>query len=79
MILSNVSRAIFTALLDGRDEDEPWGYTTPSALADELDYTREYMQTQLASMNTIGWVEREKQGFYRVTEKGIDEAESHGV
>lgn len=56
---------ILTILKDGRDRNEPWGYTTPLHLRTQNVASVDYHLGQLA---TAGWIKRDVQGFYRFVE-----------
>jgi DNA-binding MarR family transcriptional regulator len=62
---------VLRVLKAGRDEGEPWGYTTPSIAAHQLDTRRQYTSRALGSLADAGWVERVEPsgtGVYRFVE-----------
>lgn len=52
-------------LKEGRDDGEPWGYTTPTVAADEIDTRRQYTSRALGSLVDAGWIEQVGTGVYR--------------
>lgn len=56
---------ILEVLKDGRERGDPWGYTTPSVAAGEVNTRRQYTSQALDNLVTAGWVERIGRGVYR--------------
>lgn len=60
--------AILDHLKDGRDEGEPWGYTSASIAGEALGVPRQYTSKALQSLKDAGWIEKiepEGTGVYR--------------
>ena len=67
---SEEEETILDILTDGRDMDEPWGYTTPRFLSNQDIPSADYHLGQLV---TAGWVKRVEHGFYRFVEDPREE------
>ena len=55
-------------LKSGREDCDPWGYTSASIAAADLDTRRQYTSRALGSLHDAGWLERvepEGTGVYR--------------
>lgn len=68
--------AVLEHLKDGRDEGEPWGYTSASIAGVALDVPRQYTSAALKSLHDAGWVEKvepEGTGVYRFVEDPRDD------
>ena len=64
---NEADRRILTELQDGRN--------LPNNLADDLDYSRQYVQNRLQIMNAAELVRNIGGGLYEITDKGKDEIE----
>lgn len=63
--------AVLEHLKDGRDEGEPWGYTSASIAGEALEMPRQYTSSALGSLHDAGWVEKVEPkgtGVYRLVE-----------
>lgn len=66
-----MEEAVLQHLKRGREEGEPWGYTSASIAATAIDTRRQYTSRALGSLHDAGWVERVKPdgtGVYRYVE-----------
>jgi len=45
-------------LKSGRENSEPWGYTSASIAAEALDTRRQYTSSALGSLHDAGWIEQ---------------------
>lgn len=61
-------------LKDGREQGEPWGYTTPSVAAEIIETRRQYTSRALQNLVKAGWVEQVSRGVYRYVEDPRDDA-----
>lgn len=69
--------AVLEHLKEGRDEDNPWGYTSASIAGEALGVPRQYTSSALKSLHDAGWVEKvepEGTGVYRFVEDPRDNA-----
>lgn len=62
---------ILKLMLDGRDDDQPWGFVTPGMVADALDFSSEYAVNRLSMLNAAGLVEKPAKGVYVITDDGV--------
>jgi len=63
--------AVLDHLKDGRESGAPWGYTSASVAAAELDVPRQYTSSALGSLHDAGWIEKVEPsgtGVYRFVE-----------
>lgn len=63
--------AVLRHLKTGREQGEPWGYTSASVAGAALDMPRQYTSSALSSLHAAGWVEKvepEGTGVYRFVE-----------
>lgn len=63
--------AVLKHLVEGREQGEPWGYTSASVAGQALDMPRQYTSSALSSLHAAGWVEKvepEGTGVYRFVE-----------
>lgn len=75
-----MEEAVLRHLKEGRDDCEPWGFTSPSIAAADLDTRRQYTSRALGSLHDAGWVtkvEPEGTGVYKFVEdpREADDAE----
>lgn len=64
-------KAVLRHLKDGRDEGEPWGYTSASIAGEALGMPRQYTSGALSALHAAGWVEKVKPegtGVYKFVE-----------
>lgn len=71
--LNDADRAILDLLQEGRGEDEPWGKDLPNNIADELGYSRQYVQNRLQLLEAYGYVENAGGGLYVFREDPRDD------
>lgn len=76
MELNDADQRILSTLLNGRDDDQPWGRQLPKNLAGELEYSRQYVQNRLQMLNAAGLVQNIGGGLYEITDDGVERAES---
>lgn len=69
--LNDADEAILDALTEGREEGHPWGRQLPKNLADDLDYSRQYIQNRLQILSAGGFVRNIGGGLYEVTPLGV--------
>lgn len=62
---SPANAMVFDTLLEGRDFDGPWGYTTIRSAAKETALNAHYVERALKDLLAAGWVERPYRGLYR--------------
>lgn len=62
--LNTADAAILGVLTDGRDDGVPWGRNLPKNIADELDYSRQYVQNRLQLLQASGYVQNIGGGLY---------------
>jgi len=74
MELNDADQRILDVLLDGRDDNQPWGRQLPKNLAGELEYSRQYVQNRLQMLNAAGLVRNVGGGLYEITDEGIERA-----
>lgn len=60
--------AILELLKEGRDQNEPWGYTTPAHVRQELGIEEGNEGFHLRQLRNAGWIEKVSRGFYRFVE-----------
>lgn len=66
---------ILKLMLDGREDDQPWGFVTPAMVAEVLDFSSEYAVNRLSMLNAAGLVEKPVKGVYVITDDGVTTAE----
>lgn len=65
---------VLDVLTDGRGGREPWGYTTPSRVAERFDVPRQRVNEAIDRLEAAGWVEQVTEdgssirGLYRFVE-----------
>lgn len=69
--LRPVDEAILNALLDGREQGEPWGRDNPSRVADRTDYSGQHVIDRLNVLQAGGHVRKLARGLYEITPDGI--------
>lgn len=62
--LNAADESILENLLEGRDSGNPWGRNSPQNIADELDYSRQYVQNRLKMLQAANYVENIGGGVY---------------
>jgi len=70
--------AVLEHLKSGRENGEPWGYTSASIAAEALDTRRQYTSSALGSLHDAGWIERVEPvgtGVYRFVDDPREEGE----
>ena len=70
--LNETDRRVLQAMLDEERHTAP-------ELATRLDASREYLNTRLAHLETLGFVERVDRGLYRIDDNGRALADGAGV
>jgi DNA-binding MarR family transcriptional regulator len=59
---------------DGREKDEPWGFTTPSRVAERFGIPRQRVNEAVNQLEAAGWIEQVEEegtlirGLYRLVE-----------
>jgi len=71
---SATEEAILGLLTEGRNEGDPWGYTTPAHLREELNIEEGNESFYLRQLTNAGWIKKEARGFYRFVEDPREEA-----
>ena len=56
---------ILDVLKEGREENEPWGYTNPKRMESRLEIRRQYINRALQGLVDAGWIEKVNRGLYR--------------
>ncbi|WP_114578403.1 helix-turn-helix domain-containing protein [Saliphagus sp. LR7] len=62
---------VLEVLKIGRDDGEPWGFTTPSRVAEYYDIPRQRVNEAIDRLEAAGWIEQETvngstiRGLYR--------------
>lgn len=59
---------ILELMQQGRDQDEPWGHTTPAHVRKELDVDEGNESFHLRQLRNAGWIRRVARGFYEFVE-----------
>ena len=70
--LNTADERILHALVDGRDENRPWGRQLPKNISRDLDYSRQYIQNRLQLLEAAGLVNNIGGGLYEITDEGIE-------
>lgn len=65
---SQTEEEILSLLKEGRDEGDPWGYTTPAHIRNQLDISEGNESFHLRQLNNAGWIKKVTRGFYRFIE-----------
>lgn len=65
---SSAEEEIINLLQEGRDENLPWGYTTPAHVRQELGIEEGNESFHLRQLTSAGWIEKVARGFYRFVE-----------
>lgn len=73
--LNDADKQILRVLTRGRGEGTPWGRDGPSYIANELDYSTQYVHNRLQMLSAGEFVHRRSRGVYEITEKGIEAVE----
>lgn len=66
--LNDADESILDHLLEGRADDEPWGRNSPQNIADDLEYSRQYIQNRLKMLQAASYVENIGGGVYEYRE-----------
>lgn len=64
---------ILELLKQGRSQGEPWGYTTPAHVRDELGIEKGNDSFHLRQLANAGWIRKVTRGFYRFVEDPRDD------
>lgn len=73
--LRTIDQEILELMLDGRDDDGPWGFTTPSLVAKIESFSNEYATNRLSMLHAGGLVTKPTKGLYVLTQSEINVAE----
>lgn len=65
---SEAETRILALLKEGREDGEPWGYTTPAHVREELNISKGNESFHLRQLDSAGWIEKVARGFYRFVE-----------
>lgn len=68
---------ILETLLNGRDNNEPWGRDTPERISDTIDVSSQHTINRLNVLEAAGHVRKLARGLYEITDDGIELAEEH--
>jgi len=74
--LDDLHWAIIDAMLDGRNQDRPWGYASPATLSDTTGESSQLVNIRLRELRMGGIVEKLSRGFYRINPDEIPERPS---
>ncbi|QZA89065.1 helix-turn-helix domain-containing protein [Salinarchaeum sp. IM2453] len=55
---SEYEERVLEVLKEGRDDDRPWGYTTPSRVAERFDIPRQRINEAIGRLEAAGWIEQ---------------------
>lgn len=72
---SEEQEKILQLLTSGRENDSPWGYTTPRHIKEQTNIEPGNVTYHLRQLNTAGWIQRVTRGFYRFEQdprQGLD-------
>lgn len=72
--LNDTDREILSMMVDGRNDDRPWGWTSPKTASDELDRSRQYIQNRINILKAGGVIKKTSFGVYQLTDRGVDVA-----
>ena len=75
---SDRQEKLLNVLIDGRDDESPWGYATVKRFTEETDLRKQYVNRELEGLLGAGWVEKPHRGLYRVNEDPRENAHSEG-
>jgi predicted transcriptional regulator len=59
---------ILALLKDGREAGDPWGRVTIKYVSERLDIRRQYVNRDLGSLVSAGWVVKPVKGLYEFVE-----------
>lgn len=68
---------ILNLLKEGREEGEPWGRVTVKYVSTELEIRRQYINRDLGSLASAGWVIKPVKGLYELVEDPREDAEEN--
>lgn len=77
--LNDTDTEIMAELVDGRNDDRPWGRATPSWLESRIGRSRQYIGNRLQMLSAADYVTRQGGGFYEITADGIEITETERV
>lgn len=49
-------KRVLQVLKEGRESNQPWGYTTPSRVAEKFDIPRQRVNEAIRRLEAAGWV-----------------------
>lgn len=55
---SEHEKRVLEVLKEGQDANRPWGYTTPSRVAERFDIPRQRVNEALGRLEAAGWIEQ---------------------
>lgn len=73
---SGEEERILELLKRGRSEGEPWGYTTPAHVREELGISEGNEGFHLRQLQNAGWIEKVARGFYRFVDDPREDTEA---
>lgn len=62
---SELEDEILKELQEGRNDGEPWGFTTPNRIESALNTRTQYASNALGNLVRAGWVDKPERGFYK--------------
>jgi len=65
---SDPEEKILDLMTEGRQKQEPWGYTTPAHIRTNLDIQEGNESFYLRQLSNAGWIKKEVRGFYKFVE-----------
>lgn len=73
--LNEADEKIMELFVDGRSEGKPFGRWTPGLLSEQLDYSRQYIQSRLQLLTASGLLKVIGGGVREITEDGLEKAD----
>lgn len=55
---SEHEKRVLQVLKDGREMNQPWGYTTPSRVAERFEIPRQRVNEAIDRLEAAGWIEQ---------------------
>jgi len=70
---SDAEEKILDLMQQGRNNGDPWGYTTPAHVRQEIDIDEGNESFHLRQLTSAGWIHKVARGFYEFVEDPRDD------